>query len=98
MLTRTGIDCELVDVDAVVDRGGIVQIRVSIRVAYRHIRGGAVVALVDGNDPIGREAVDCGDDGCRDEIAVRERQEIEPAVNDVELTGALEYRGDVQAL
>ena len=58
MLTRTGIDREPVDIDAVVDRGGVVQIRVSIRVAYRHIRGGAVVALVNGNDPIGREAVE----------------------------------------
>ena len=36
--------------------------------------------------------------GCRDEIDVCERQEIEPVVNDVELVGALEYRGDVQAL
>src|SRR5215218_3341547 len=33
MLTRAGIDCERVDVDAVVDRGGVVQIRVSIGVA-----------------------------------------------------------------
>ena len=42
--------------------------------------------------------MDRGDHRCRDEIAVRERQEVEPVVDDVELAGALEHRGDVQAL
>ena len=92
------MDRELVDIDAVVDGGGVVQIRVSIGVADRHVRACAVVALVDGNDPLGREPVDRGDHRCGDEIAVRERQEVEPVVNDVELAGTLEHRGDVQAL
>ena len=92
------MDRERVDIDAVVDGGGVVQIRVSIGVADRHVRGGAVVALVDGNDPVGREPVDRGDHRRRDEIAVRERQEVEPVVDDVELASALEHGRDVQAL
>ena len=98
VLAGTRMDCEPVDFDAVVDGGGVVQIRVSVGVAYRHVRGRLVVTLVDRNDPIGREPVDRGDHRCGHEIAVRERQEIEPVVDDVELTGSLEHRGDVQAL
>ena len=92
------MDREPVDIDAMVDGGGVVQIRVSIGVAYRHVRGGAVVALVDRNDSIGREPVDRGDYRCGDEIAVREWQEVEPVVDDVELASALEHGRDVQAL
>ena len=98
MLAGARMDREPVDIDAVVNGGGVVQIRVSIGVADRHVRGGAVVALVDGNDPLGREPVDRRDHRCGDEIAVRERQEVEPVVDDVELAGALEHRRDVQAL
>ena len=89
---------ESVDIYAMVNGGGVVQIRVSIGVAYRHVSGGAVVTLVDRNDLVRREAMDGGDHRCRDEIAIRERQEVEPVVDDVELAGALEHRGDVQAL
>ena len=42
--------------------------------------------------------MDRGDHRCGDEIAVGERQEVEPVVDDVELVGALEHGGDVQAL
>ena len=47
MLAGARMDREPVDIDAVVDGGGVVQIRVSIGVADRHVRGSAVVALVD---------------------------------------------------
>jgi hypothetical protein len=92
------MDRELVDVDSVVDGGGVAQIRVSIGVTDRHVRSCAVVALVDGKDPVGREPVDRGDYRCGDEIAVRQWQEVEPVVDDVELASALEHGGDVQAL
>ena len=39
MLAGTRMDREPVDIDAVVDGGGVVQIRVSIGVADRHVRG-----------------------------------------------------------
>ena len=42
--------------------------------------------------------MDRGDHWCGYEIAVCERQEVEPIVDDVELVGALEHRRDVQAL
>jgi hypothetical protein len=42
--------------------------------------------------------VDRGDHRGADEIAVRERQEVEPVVDDVELVSAFEHRRDVQAL
>ena len=38
MLAGIWMDRESVDIDAVMDGGGIVQIRVSIGVAYRHVR------------------------------------------------------------
>ena len=95
MLAGTRIDREPVDIDAMVDGRRVVQIRVSIRVTDRHVRRSAVVALVDRNYPIRREPVDRGDHWCRNEIAVCERQEVEPVVDDVELAGALEHRGDV---
>ena len=47
MLAGARMDRELVDVDAVVDGGGVVQIRMPIGVADRHVRRCAVVALVD---------------------------------------------------
>ncbi len=39
-----------------------------------------------------------GDHRGRDEAAVGERQEVEPVVDDVEFTGPLEHRRDMEAL
>ncbi len=89
------MDGELVDIDSVMNGGGIVQIRMPIRVADRHVSDIAVVAFVDRNDPLGREPVNRGDHRRRYEIAVGQRQEVEPVVDDVELPGALENRSDV---
>ena len=96
MLAGIRMDRELVDIDSVMDGGGVVQIRMPIRVADRHVSARAVVAFVDRNDPLGREPVDRGDHRRRDEIAVGERQEVEPVVDDVELPRTLENRSDVQ--
>ena len=66
------------------------------RFADRHVRTCAVVALVDRNDSVRGEPVDRGDHRRRDEMAVGERQEVEPVVDDVKLPSVLEYRSDVQ--
>jgi len=62
------------------------------------VLGRGVVALVHGNDPLGREPVDGGDPGCVDELAVGEREEVESVVDDVEVGCAFERRGDVETL
>ena len=89
---------EGVHVDAMVNRLGIVKPRMAIRVTDRHIDGGRVVPLVDGHDLLGGESVDGGHDGGVDQAAVREGQEVEAVVNDVEFLGAFVHIGDVDAL
>ena len=51
VLAGVGVHGEGVDVDAVVDRGGVVQARVPVGVADRDVRGRRVVALVHRHDP-----------------------------------------------
>ena len=72
--------------------------RVAIGVADGDVRGRRVVLLVDGEDPWRREAVDRGQHRRLDELAVRQREEVEAVVDEVELVRALEHLGDVQAL
>ena len=68
-----------------------------VRVADRDVRAGGVVALVDRQDPLGREPVDRRQDGRVDELAVGQREEVEAVVDHVELVGALEGMRDVEA-
>ena len=51
VLAGVGVHGEGVDVDAVVDRGGIVQAGVPVGVADRDVCGRRVVALVHRHDP-----------------------------------------------
>ena len=93
-----GAELERVDVDAVVDRRDVVERGVAVGVADRDVVAAPVVLLVDRHDPLGREAVDRRDHRRVDEAAVGQRQEVEAVVDEVELVGSLEDRGDVQAL
>ncbi len=85
-------------VDAVVDRRRVVELRMPVGVADRDVVGGRVVPLVHRHDARRREPVDRRDHRCVDEAAVGEREEVEAVVDDVEVVGTLEHRGDVQAL
>ncbi len=69
-----------------------------VGVADRDVVAAVVVSLEDRDDLLRREPVDRGDDRRLDQAAVRERQEVEVVVDQVELRCALEHRGDVQAL
>ena len=93
-----GWRAKCVDVDAVVDRGGVGQRGPAIAVADGDVGAAVVVALVHPEDALRREAVDRGHDGRGDEAAVGQRQEVEPVVDEVELVGPLERGGDVRAL
>ena len=85
-------------VDAVMDRGRVVQVGVSVGVADGDVVGGRVVPLVDRHDAGRREPVDRRDHRCVDQPAVREREEVETVVDHVELVRPLEHRCDVEAL
>ena len=95
VVTGAGAEREGISVDAMVDRGRVVQCRLAIGVADRHVGRRRVVPLVDGQDPRRGEAVDGGDDGRVDERAVGQREEVEAVVDDVEVAGVLEDVGDV---
>ena len=71
--------------------------RVPVGVADRDVVAARVVSLEHRHDALGREPVDRGHDRRLDERAVRERQEVEVVVDQVELVGPLEHRRDVQA-
>lgn len=89
-------DAECGGVDPVVDRGVVVEPRVPVGVADGDVVGGGVVAFVDGNDPVRGEPVDGRDRRCVDEVAVGQGQDVESVVDDVEVAGAFEHRGDVE--
>ena len=88
---------ERLDVDAVVDRGRVVQARVTVGVTDGDVRGRGVVALVYRNNARRRESVNRRHYRRVDQPAVRERKKVEPVVNDVEVAGAFEDRRDVCA-
>ena len=67
------------------DRRLVVEARVSIGVADRDVVTAAVVPLEDRHDLLRREPVDRGEDRRVDQPAVRERQEVEVVVDQVEL-------------
>ena len=98
IIARAIADRERAHVDAVVDGGRIAERRVSIGIADRHVVTAPVIFSIDGDDPLGGEPVDGRDDGRVDQPGKAERQEVEAVVDEVEFGGALEYRGDVQAL
>ena len=95
---RCRVERERLGVDPVVDRRQVIQCRMAIRVADRHVSAASVVAPVHGEDRGRREAVDRRQQRRVDELAVRQRQEVEAVVNDIELGGPLEGIRDVQAL
>ena len=69
-----------------------------VGVADRDVVAAIVVPLEDRDDLLRREPVDRGDDRRVDQAAVRERQEVEVVVDQVELRRTLEHRRDVQPL
>ena len=85
------------EVDAVVDRRVVGQVRMAVRVADRDVVRDVVVGPVDRDDPLGREAVDGRHDRRRHQPAVGERQEVELVAQHVEPAGPLERRRVVQA-
>ena len=70
----------------------------AVRIADRHVVAAVVVLLIDRHDPLRREAVDRGEHRGLDQAAVGEGEEVEAVVDQVELPGPLEDRGDVQPL
>ena len=70
VFTGSRVEIEVVGVDAVMHRRGVVQVRVPIGIADRDVRRRGVVPLVHRHDPWRREAVDRRDDRRGDEAAV----------------------------
>ena len=89
---------ERVHVDAVVNRRDVVEALVPVGVADRDVVPPRVVLLEDRDDLLRREAVDRGDHGRVDQIAVRERQEVEAVVDHVEVSRSFEQRRDMEGL
>ncbi len=92
------IEGEFIERDAMMDRGGIRQLRVPIGIADRDIGDAILIALEDRHDPFGREAVDGGDERGFDQAGEGEQHEIGLVVDEIELAGALEDMGDVEQL
>ena len=80
------------------DRGGVAQVGVPIGLADRDVRDAILVLLEDRHDPLGREAVDGGDDRRVDQAREGERHEVGLVVDEIELARALEDMGDVEQL
>ncbi len=93
-----GAEIELADVDPVVDRRRVVKAGVPIGIADRDVVPDVVVALVDRQDPLRREAVDRRDHRGRHQTAVGQGKEVEAVVDHVELISPLERSRDVQSL
>ena len=89
---------ERVHPDAVMDRGLVVELRMTVGIADRDVVPTIVVALEDRHDLLRREPVDGRDDGRVDQAAVRERQEVDVVVDQVELRRPFEHRRDVEPL
>jgi hypothetical protein len=87
-----------VHVDAVANRRRVLELLVPVGFTYRDVVADVVIALEDGQDPLGREAVDRRHDRRGDQAAVGERQIVEAVVDQIELAGTLERSGDVQRL
>ena len=96
IVARPLLELELGDVDAVVDRRDVIEALVPVGVADRDVVPALVVLLEHRQDPLRGEPVDRRHDRRLDQAAVRQRQEVEAVVDDVELAGTLEHRGDVQ--
>jgi hypothetical protein len=91
------MEIEGAGVDAVVDGGQVVEAGVAVGIADGDVGAPPLVLHVHREDPRRREPMDRGEHGRRDEPAVAEGQEVEAVVDEIELAGALEGRGDVQA-
>jgi len=89
---------EAVQFDAMVDGRGVGEIGMSIGVTDRDVVADVVVGAVRRHDSLGRETVDRGHDGRRDESAVGQRQEVELVGQHVEVGRSLERRCYVQRL
>ena len=98
VVARRPLKLELAQVDAVVDRGDVVETLVPVRIADRDVVAAPVVLLEDGNDLLRREPVNRRHDRGVDQAAVGQRQEVETVVDHVELARAFEDRRDVQRL
>ena len=94
----TSPERESVEVDAVVDRRRVGEVRVAVGVADGDVMGTVVIGTVGGQDARAGEAVDGGDQGRADDAAPGERQEVEMVVDEVVLLGLLEGTGDVKRL
>ncbi len=91
-------DIEGLDVDAVMDRRRVRQRRVPVGIADRHVVNPIRVLQVDGQRGVGGEPVDGGEDRRVNEPGVREWEEVETVVDDVEFGGAFEHGRDMQRL
>ena len=69
-----------------------------VGVTDRHVVDAIGVFEIYRQGGVGGESVDGGDHRCVDQSRVGERKEVETVVDQIELGGAFEQRGDVQRL
>ena len=93
-----GPTCERPDINAVVNRGRVGKCRMAVGVADRHVLDAIGVFEICGQGGVGGKSVDGGDHRRVDQSGVGEREEIETVVDQIEIGGAFEHRGDVQRL
>ncbi len=91
-----GHERELARVDAVMDRGGIVQIRLAVGVADRDVTGDVVIGAIDGQSLPRWGPVDRRDHRRGHQAAIAQRQEVEMVGQHVELACSFEGRRVVQ--
>ncbi len=93
-----GVERELADIDAVVDRRGIAQARVPVRVRDRDIVHAVLIRLVHRQDAVTAETVDRRDDGRRHQRRESVRGKVSLVVDDVEFVRAFERVREVAVL
>ena len=90
-------DLERPDINTVVNRGRVRECRMSVGVADRDVLDAIGVFEICGQGGVGRKPVDGGDHRRVDEPGVGEREEIETVVDQIEIGGTFEYRGECAA-
>jgi hypothetical protein len=90
------VEGKILQLDAVVDRRRIAQVRMAIGVADRDIMDAILIRLESGQDSFRGEAVDRRHHRCLHQPREGERHEIGLIVNEVELGRALKDMGDVE--
>jgi hypothetical protein len=97
-VTRLSTECNIGQVDAVVDGGEIGQFGVAVGVADGDEPGVVFILAVNHADAVGGEAVNGGQHGGFDQTRIGQGQEVVIVVDQVELACMFHQFGDVEAL